>query len=87
MLYNYLQKVQQLLLYVCPKSYLYTYDFWAIYTYGPKGPTRTHSHMCLLPIGREDHHRALDHPVLLSFPSGGTCFPTNSPFTPAWDVV
>ena len=53
-------------LYVCPKSYLYTYDFRAIYTYGPKGPT----------IGREDHHRALDHPVLLSFPVGETCFPT-----------
>ena len=27
---------------LCPKSYLYTYDFRAIYTYGPKGPTRTH---------------------------------------------
>ena len=22
---------------LCPKSYLYTYDFWAIYTYGPQG--------------------------------------------------
>ena len=34
---------------LCPKSYLYTYDFRAIYTYGPKGPTRTHLHMCPLP--------------------------------------
>ena len=34
--------------------------------------------MCPLPIGREDHHRALDHPVLLNFPSGGTCFPTRT---------
>ena len=25
--------------YFCPKSYLYTYDFRAIYTYGPKGLT------------------------------------------------
>ena len=25
-------------------------------------------------------------PVLLNFPSGGTCFPTNSPFTLAWGV-
>ena len=33
-------------LYVCPKSYLYTYDFRAIYTYGPKGLTRTHLRMC-----------------------------------------
>ena len=29
-----------------PKSYLYTYDFQAIYTYGPKGLNRTHSRMC-----------------------------------------
>ena len=33
-------------LYVCPKSYLYTYDFRAFYAYGPKAPTRTHLHMC-----------------------------------------
>ena len=31
---------------LCPKSYLYTYDFQAIYTYGPKGLTRAHSRMC-----------------------------------------
>ena len=36
-----------------PKSYLYTYDFRTIYTYGPKGLTRTHSHMCpFQPVGR-----------------------------------
>ena len=75
-LYTCNYKSVQLLLFVFPKSYLYTYDFRAIYTYGPKGPTRTHLHMGPLPIGRENHHRALDHPVLLNFPSGGTCFPS-----------
>ena len=60
----------------CPKSYLYTYDFRAIYTYDPKRLTRTHSRMCPFQTGREDHQRVLDHPVLLNFPSGGTCFPT-----------
>ena len=53
--------------------HIYTHiTFRAIYTYGPKRLTNTHLHMCPLPIGREDHHRAWDHPVLLSFPSGGT---------------
>ena len=32
-------KVFNNILYVCPKSYLYTYEFRAIYTYGPKGLT------------------------------------------------
>ena len=37
----------------CPKSYLYTYDFQTIYTYGPKGLTRTHSHICpFKPVGK-----------------------------------
>ena len=58
-------------------SHIYTHMTFRLFTLmAPKGPTRTHLHMCLLPIGREDHHRALDHPVLLYFPSGGTCFPT-----------
>ena len=84
--YNY-KKMFNNPLTLCPKSYLYTYDFRPIYTYGPKGFTRAHLRMCPFQPGRGDHHRFLDHPVLLNFPSGGTCFPTNSPFTPAWDVV
>ena len=49
--YNY-KSVQQHKLF-CPKSYLYTYDFRAIYTYGPKGLTRTHSRMCpFQPVGK-----------------------------------
>ena len=59
---------------VCPKSYLYIYDFRVIYI-------NVHSN-------RSDR----SEPVLVSagslyLPSGGTCFPTNSPFTPAWDVA
>ena len=38
--------------------------------------------MCPFQTGREDHHRVLDHPVLLNFPSGGTCFPTDVSATP-----
>ena len=34
-LYNYFRKVQQHILSVCPKSYLYIYDFRVIYTYVP----------------------------------------------------
>ena len=57
---------------VFSQSHVYTHmTFRAIYTYGPKRLTKTHLHMCPLPIRREDHHRALDHPVLLSFPSEG----------------
>ena len=63
---NYYKSVQQLAK-MFALSHIYTYDFRAIYTYGPKGPT----------IGRMDHHRVLDHPVLPNFPSGGTCFPTH----------
>ena len=62
-LYNYFTKVQQLLythtLKVSPKSYLYIYDFWVIYT-------------CSLPIGRvqsvgSDRYRVFSHPVLPNF--------------------
>ena len=68
-------------------SHIYTHMTFGLFTHmTPRGPTRAHLHMCPLPISREDHRRALDHPVLLNFPSGGTCFPTNSPLTPAWDV-
>ena len=31
---------------VCPKSYLYTYDFRAIYKYSLKGPWQTYSQIC-----------------------------------------
>ena len=31
---------------VCPKSYLYTYDFGAIYNYSLKGPWQTYSQIC-----------------------------------------
>ena len=31
---------------VCPKSYLYTYDFWAIYKYSLKGSWQTYSQIC-----------------------------------------
>ena len=34
-----LQKCSTTINCFCPKSYLYTYDFRAIYTYGPKGLT------------------------------------------------
>ena len=55
----------------CPKSYLYTYDFRAIYTYGPKGLTRTHSHMCPFQPAEEGYHRAFNHPILhTSYPEG-----------------
>ena len=55
----------------CPKSYLYTYDFRAIYTYGPKGLTRTHSRMCPFQPVEGGYHRAFSHPVLLtSHPEG-----------------
>ena len=41
-----------ILIKVCPKSYLYTYDIQTIYIYGPKGLTRTHLHMCpFQPVG------------------------------------
>ena len=33
-----------------------------------------------LPTGLEDHHRVLDHPVLLNFPSAGTYFATVSAY-------
>ena len=58
---------------MCPKSYLYPYDFSA------------YLHLCPF-----DRGRFCDEPVLCIFhpvPSRGTCFPTNSPFTPAWDVA
>ena len=49
--YNY-KSVQQHKLFF-PKSYLYTYDFQAIYTYGLKRLTRTHSRLCpFQPVGR-----------------------------------
>ena len=31
---------------LCVTIHIYTYDFRAIYTYGPKGLNRTHSRMC-----------------------------------------
>ena len=59
---------------VCPKSYLYIYDFRVIYI--SVLPNRSDgSEPGLLPSGSP------------KLPSGGTCFPTNSPFTPAWDVM
>ena len=56
-------------------SHIYTYMTFRLFT-----------HMSL-PIGQTDRNQVLCHPVLPIFPSGGTCFPTNSPFTPAWDVA
>ena len=59
---------------LCPKSYLYIYDFWVIYTCVPSNQSD----------GSEPGLRSSGSPKL---PSGGTCFPTNSPFTPAWDFA
>ena len=63
-LYNY-KSVQQHKFF-CPKSYLYTYDFRAIYTYGPKGLNRTQSCMCPFQPDEEGYHQAFNHPVLLT---------------------
>ena len=53
-LYNYLQKCNNKNMQnVCPKSYLYIYDFRVIYTYGPKGLTGTYLHICV-PSNRSD---------------------------------
>ena len=64
-----------------PKSYLYTYDFRAIYTYGPKRGSQEHIYICVPSNRSGDFHRVLDHPVLHNFPFEGTCFRPNSPFT------
>ena len=68
-------------------SHIYTHVTFRLFTHmAPRGSLE-HIHVCIpSKTGREDHHRVLDHPVLLNFPSWGTRFPTNSPFTPAWDV-
>ena len=62
--------------YVFPKSYLYTYDFRVIYTYGPKGLTGSYLHICIpsnrLDVSTPDPRSS----GLPNFPSGGTCFPT-----------
>ena len=56
---------------LCPKSYLYTYEFRTIYTYGPKGLTRTDSRMCPFQQVEGGYHRAFSHPVhLTSHPEG-----------------
>ena len=63
---------------MCPKSYLYIYDFSA------------YLHLCPSNRFGTDRGRFCDEPVLCIFhpvPFGGTCFPTNSPFTPAWNAV
>ena len=60
---------------MCPKSYLYIYDFSAYLHMCPSQSVETESKPVLVSTGS------------LYLPSGGTCFPTNSPFTPAWDVV
>ena len=63
---------------MCPKSYLYLYDFSAYLHFCPSDRFGTHrGRFCSEPV------LYFLHPV----PSGGTCFPTNSPFTPAWDVA
>ena len=59
---------------MCPKSYLYIYDFRDIYIY--------------VHTNRSDRSEPdLGSAGSLYLPSGGTCFPTNSPFTSAWDVA
>ena len=57
-------------------SHIYTHMTFKLFTHiAPRGSLE-HIHICI-PFSRsEDHHQVLDHPVLLNFPSGGTCFPT-----------
>ena len=66
------------LIFLCPKSYLYIYDFSA------------YLHICPSNRFGTDRAQFCDEPVLCILhpvPSGGTCFPTNSPFTLAWNVI
>ena len=60
---------------VCALSHIYTYM------------TFRHIYICVLPIGRNRSGSVLRSAGSLYLPSGGTCFPTNSPFTPAWNVI
>ena len=49
---------------------------FGLFTYmAPRGSLE-HIYICVPSNRSEDHHQVLDHPVLLNFPSGGTCFPT-----------
>ena len=56
-------------------SHIYTYMTFGLFTY------------LSFPIGRDGSEPDLRSSGSLYLPSGGTCFPTNSPFTPAWDVA
>ena len=69
-------------------SHIYTYMTFGLFIHmAPRG-SQEHIYIYVsLPIGRTDQHRILGHLVLPNFPSGGTYFPTNSPFTPAWYVA
>ena len=60
---------------VCALSHIYTYMTFGLFTY------------LSFPIGRDRSVPVLGSTGSLYLPSGVTCFPTNSPFTPAWDVA
>ena len=50
----------------CPKSYLYTYDFRAIYIDGPQRGSQEHINMCPFQLVEGHHHRFF----LTSHPEG-----------------